>query len=80
MPTDLRERGADGGAVLVHEGGRVRLLTGAGLGPDVQRIYGDLPLDSPLPAVVVARTGQPLVLRDRQQGPPSTLRSWRRST
>ncbi|MCU1691917.1 MAG: hypothetical protein JWM64_1008 [Frankiales bacterium] len=60
--------GADGGAVLVREEDQIRLLTGAGLGPDVQQIYGTLPLDSPLPAAVVTRTGQHLVLRDRAAG------------
>ena len=62
--------GADGGAIVVRDdtAGMVRLVVGHGLGPDVQSIYGELPLDSPLPAVHTARTGERLLLPTRAAG------------
>jgi serine phosphatase RsbU (regulator of sigma subunit) len=60
--------GVDGGAVVVREGDRLRLAVSGRLHERVQTIYGDLPLDSPLPACHVARTGETLVLANRKDG------------
>jgi serine phosphatase RsbU (regulator of sigma subunit) len=60
--------GVDGGAVVVREGDRLKLAVSGRLHERVQAIYGDLPLDSPLPACHVARTGETLVLANREQG------------
>ena len=60
--------GADGGAVLVNEPDHFRLVVGSRLDEQVQVVYGRLPLDSPLPACHVARTGTRLVLADRAAG------------
>ncbi|MCW2606356.1 MAG: putative sensor protein [Frankiales bacterium] len=60
--------GVDGGAVLVREGDGFRLAASGRLHERVQSIYGELPLDSPLPACHVARTGETLVLANREAG------------
>ena len=62
--------GADGGAVAVRddEAGLLRVAVDVALGEDVQVAYGELPLDSPLPAAHVARTGEPVLLPDRTSG------------
>lgn len=60
--------GVDGGAVLVRDDDRFRLAVSSRLHERVQVIYGDLPLDSPLPACHVGRTGEPLVLPNRTAG------------
>jgi GAF domain-containing protein len=60
--------GVDGGAVVVREQDRFRLAVSARLHERVQVIYGDLPLDSPLPACHVGRTGEPIVLPNRAAG------------
>jgi serine phosphatase RsbU (regulator of sigma subunit) len=58
--------GAHGAAIGVREDGEVlRLVLTEGLGEDAQGRYAEVPLDSPLPAAVAARTGRPVVLPDR---------------
>lgn len=59
--------GADGGALAVPDGtGMLHLTITAGLGKDTQRLYGQVPLDGPLPAAVTARTGERILLSDEQ--------------
>ena len=55
--------GADGGTVALRDddAGVVRLTVGAGTGPGVRLAHDELPLDSPLPAAFVARTGEPVL-------------------
>lgn len=62
--------GADGGAVSVRDddAGVVRLAVSDTLGEHVQVAYGELPLDSPLPAAHVARTGETVLLPTRESG------------
>lgn len=60
--------GADGGAVIVLEANDVRSAISPRLGEHVQVTYGRLPLDSPLPGVQVARTGERLVFPTRAAG------------
>jgi serine phosphatase RsbU (regulator of sigma subunit) len=60
--------GVDGGAIVVQEAERFRLAVSGRLHDRVQAIYGELPLDSPLPACHVSRTGEPLVLANRAAG------------
>ncbi len=60
--------GVDGGAIVLREADHMRLAVSGKLDEKVQLIYGVLPLDSPLPACHVARTGESLVLANRQQG------------
>ena len=60
--------GVDGGAVLVREQDRFSLAVSGRLPERVQVLYGDLPLDSPLPACHVGRTGERVVLPDRAAG------------
>ena len=61
--------GADGGAVAVRgEGDTVRLVASRSLGEAVQDAYAELPLASELPAAVVARTGQTVLLPTRAAG------------
>ena len=62
--------GADGGAIVVRDDttGVVRLVVGHGLGAHVQSTYGELSLDSPLPAVHTARTGERVLLPTREAG------------
>jgi serine phosphatase RsbU (regulator of sigma subunit) len=62
--------GADGGAVGVVDasGTRLRLDITDSLGAATQGRYSDLPMDSGLPATVAARTGRPVLLRDRAAG------------
>ena len=66
----LAALGADGGAVAVRDeaGGTIRLTLTASLGVDTQRVYGELPLDGPLPASVAARTGKAVLIPDREAG------------
>lgn len=61
--------GADGGAVVVRADENVlQLAVSDRLGEDVQRTYGVLPVDDPLPASYVARTGERLVFPTRESG------------
>ena len=62
--------GADGGGIAVREDdeGVVRLALGASAGPEVRIEHGRLPLDSPLPAASVSRTGNPLLLPTVRSG------------
>ncbi len=60
--------GVDGGAVVVRDNDHFRLAVSGRLHTRVQAIYGELPLDSPLPACHVARTGERLVLANRKAG------------
>jgi serine phosphatase RsbU (regulator of sigma subunit) len=60
--------GADGGAVVVRADDRFAAAVSDRLGPQVQQAYGRLPLDDPLPAAYVARTGKRLVLPSRAAG------------
>jgi serine phosphatase RsbU (regulator of sigma subunit) len=61
----LRVLGADGGAVGVSEAESLGLTVTASLGPQVERIYDQMPLHGPMPAAVAARTGRPVLLPDR---------------
>ncbi len=62
--------GADGGAVSVRddEASVVRLAVSDSLGEQVQIAYGELPLDSRLPAAYVARTGETVLFPNRAAG------------
>ncbi len=62
--------GADGGAIAVRDDreGVVRLVLGRGVGKQVQETYGVVPLSSPLPAAVTARTGEQVLLPTRESG------------
>lgn len=60
--------GVDGGAVVLRESDRMRQVVSDRLDATVRLVYGELPLDSPMPACHVARTGQRLVLANREQG------------
>ncbi|MBK5306075.1 MAG: SpoIIE family protein phosphatase [Frankiaceae bacterium] len=60
--------GADGGAVVVRDDDRFAAAVSDRLGPQVQSAYRELPLDDPLPAAYVARTGKRLVLPTRAAG------------
>lgn len=61
--------GADGGAVVVRaHDDKLQLSVSNRFGEQVQRTYGVLPVDDPLPAAYVARTGQRLVLPTMQSG------------
>ena len=61
--------GADGGAVAVRtDDDGLRLVASRSLGEQVQASYGELPLASELPAAVVARTGQTVLLPTRAAG------------
>jgi len=62
--------GADGGAVAVADetGGTLRLTRSDSLGASAEHKYAQVPLDSPLPVAVAARTGRPVLLEDRQAG------------
>ncbi len=66
----LTALGADGGAVAVRDDERnlVHLTITDSLGPQTQRDYAELPLDGSLPASWTARTGELVVLPDRQAG------------
>lgn len=59
---------ADGGAVLVSEGGMFRLAISDRHGDRTRMSYAELPLDDPLPACHVARSGKRLLLPDRAAG------------
>ncbi|MCW2681298.1 MAG: Sensor phosphatase [Frankiales bacterium] len=50
--------GADGGAVAVREGPVLQLAITDSLGEQAHRQFAELPLDGPLPASVVAATGE----------------------
>ena len=56
--------GADGGAVAVRdaESGLLRFTVTESLGADLQSQYAEIPIDSPLPGAVAARTGARVVL------------------
>ncbi|MCW2601495.1 MAG: putative sensor protein [Frankiales bacterium] len=62
--------GADGGAVVVRAADEdvVRLAVSDRLGEEVQITYGVLPVDDPLPAAYVARTGERLLFPTRASG------------
>lgn len=63
----LTALGADGGAVAVRQDGDVLRLTITGsLGERTRAVYGTLPLDGPLPASVVASTGQRILIPDAE--------------
>ncbi|NAZ87821.1 SpoIIE family protein phosphatase [Kineococcus indalonis] len=59
--------GAQGGAVAVRQGDRLRLSITASLGQEVQLRYAELSLDDPLPAAVVSATGRRVLLHDRAE-------------
>ncbi len=60
--------GAGGGAVAVPtpEGDALELTLTSSLGERARRTFQRVPLDSPLPVVVAATTGEVVVLRDRE--------------
>lgn len=61
--------GADGGAVVsAGADGGWRITMNAALGERAQLIYGDMPVDSPLPGCSTARTGERLLLPTRASG------------
>jgi serine phosphatase RsbU (regulator of sigma subunit) len=61
--------GADGGAVVMKVDDQVlKAALSARLGEDVQGTFGQLPVDDPLPAAYVARTGERLVFPTRESG------------
>jgi serine phosphatase RsbU (regulator of sigma subunit) len=61
--------GADGGAVIMKVDDQVlKAALSARLGEDVQGTFGQLPVDDPLPAAYVARTGERLVFPTRESG------------
>jgi GAF domain-containing protein len=60
--------GVEGGAVVVREDDHFRLAASGQLPDSVQAIYGTLALDSPLPVCHVGRTGELLVLANRDVG------------
>jgi serine phosphatase RsbU (regulator of sigma subunit) len=62
--------GADGGAVsvLADDGRTLRVSLSERMGASLQVAYAELPLDSPLPAAHTARTGEPVLLPDRESG------------
>lgn len=61
--------GADGGAIVVHDGeGGLRLALSESLGEQAQLTYGRVPVDNPLPAPHTARTGERLLLGSRASG------------
>lgn len=66
MSTGLAALNAGGGAVAVptEDGSTVRLSITDSLGPTTQRTYGELPIDSPLPAAVAASQGRRILLAD----------------
>ena len=66
----LTALGADGGAVAVRDDERnlVHLTITDSLGSHAQQDYARLPLDGELPASWAARTGQLVLLPDRQAG------------
>lgn len=66
----LSSLGAAGGGLAIRQDAsdslRVNITTS--LGAAAQRSYGQLPLASPLPGPVAARTGRTVLLRDREAG------------
>jgi PAS domain S-box-containing protein len=58
--------GADGGAVAVLRGDTLELVITDGLGETARAGYARLPLDGPLPGSVSARTGETILLPDRE--------------
>lgn len=60
----LSALGAHGGAIglTAEDGSRLSLTITDSSGPSTQRRYTELPLDSPLPSCVSARTGQTVLL------------------
>jgi PAS domain S-box-containing protein len=63
-----RVLGADGGVIAVPDEEGLRVAASGTLGARAQVAYGRLSLDSPLPSAHVWRTGERLVLPDRQSG------------
>ena len=61
----LSALGAQGGAVAVRESDLVRVAISASLGRQAQVDYAQLPLDSCVPAVLSALSGQRVLLPDR---------------
>lgn len=61
--------GADGGAVAVRDdaSGVLRVSLTEALGIELHAQYAEVPLDSPLPGAVAARTGAPVVLATRDE-------------
>ena len=64
----LAALGAQGGAVGLRAADVLELAMTASLGDEARLRFSALPVDSPLPAAVAARTGQAVVLRDRAAG------------
>ena len=63
----LAALGADGGGVAVRDDSPLlTVAVSAGLGRRVRAVYSSLPLDGPLPGSVSARTGQRVLLPDRE--------------
>jgi PAS domain S-box-containing protein len=60
--------GADGGVISIRGEDLVRVTTSPSLGEPVQLAYGELALDSPLPAAHVSRTGERVLLPTRAAG------------
>ncbi|SCG72556.1 SpoIIE family protein phosphatase [Micromonospora coxensis] len=61
----LAALGADGGAVAVRDGDRMRLTLTDSLGGHTRERYADLPSHGPLPASVAALRGENVLLPDR---------------
>lgn len=70
VASGLTALGADGGAIAVRDDPRgvVHVTITDSLGSQAQQEYAQLPLDGELPASWVARTGELVVLPDREAG------------
>jgi serine phosphatase RsbU (regulator of sigma subunit) len=68
VETGLRALGADGGAVAVREEGNVLRLAITSSIAERTQAYLELPLDGPLPGSVAVRTGERVLLPDREAG------------
>ena len=60
--------GADGGVIVVREGDEYRVAVSEQMEQNFHAEYDHLPLDSPLPGIRVARSGERVVLPDRRTG------------
>ena len=60
--------GADGGVIVVREGDEYRVAVSEQMEKNFHAEYDHLPLDSPLPGIRVARSGERIVLPDRRTG------------